>query len=77
MKNNIPQRLSVNEIIDNFKELKNFRFDSDISKLLNIKAQAIAQCRQRESPTILFPIMDYLVTNNIEEIEKIFYKVEI
>ena len=66
-------RLSVNEIIDNFKELLAFRFDRQVSKLLDVKPQTIAVCRIRESPTILFPIMDYLVENGIS-IEKIFYK---
>ena len=53
MKNNIPKRLSINEIIDNFKEHMNFRFDNEISKLLNIKPQTIVQCRMREASTII------------------------
>jgi len=75
MKDNIPKRLSTNEIIDNFKNLMGFRFDNEISKLLGVETTTVARCRNRESSTILFPIMDYLVANNIS-IEKIFYKVE-
>lgn len=70
---NSQKRKSVNEIIDSFKELLNFKYDTDISRLLNISSQTIAQCRLRESPTILFPIMDYLVVSGIS-IETIFYK---
>ena len=69
----MSNRLSVNEIIDNFKEYMNFRCDNQISKLLNVKPQTMAQCRIRESSTVLFPIMDYLVANGIS-IESIFYK---
>ncbi len=75
MKDNIPKRLSTNEIIDNFKNLMGFRFDNEISKLLGVETTTVARCGNRESSTILFPIMDYLVANNIS-IEKTFYKVE-
>lgn len=66
-------RLSVNEILDNFKYFLDIKYDAEVSNLLNIKPQALSVCRHRESPTILFPMMDYLVANDIE-IEKIFYK---
>ena len=67
------KRLSTNEIIDNFKKYLNLRFDVELSKLLDIKPNTITSCRIRESSTILFPIMDYLVDNNID-IKSIFYK---
>lgn len=75
MKDNIPKRLSTNKIIYNFKELMNFKYDNEIVKLLGVGNKTIATYRARESATILFPIMDYLVANNIS-IEKIFYEVE-
>lgn len=47
MKDNIPKRLSTNEIIDNFKNLMGFRFDNEISKLFDIEATTVARCRHR------------------------------
>lgn len=64
-------RLSTNEIIDNIKVKLNIRFDSDLEKLMGIK-KCVCVSRFRESPTILFPIMDLCVKNNIS-IEEIVY----
>ena len=75
MSDSICKRLSTNEIIDNFKDLMEFKYDRQVSTLLKIPSCIIYTCRHRESSTILFPIMDYLVANNIS-IEKIFYKVK-